>query len=73
MPSAETAQDGTYTPLARPLFIYVSNASYADNPAVSEFVNYYIANLETIATGAGFIALNEEDYAATQSALEGLG
>ena len=26
-PSAETAQDGTYTPLARPLFIYVSNTA----------------------------------------------
>jgi phosphate transport system substrate-binding protein len=72
-PSAETAQDGTYTPLARPLFIYVNNASYADNAAVGEFTDYYIANLETIATGAGFIALNETDYAATQDALAGIG
>ena len=28
-PSAETAQDGTYTPLSRPLFIYVKNESLA--------------------------------------------
>ena len=33
-PSAETAQAGEYTPLARPLFIYVANANYADNEAV---------------------------------------
>ena len=32
-PSAETAQAGEYTPLARPLFIYVNNAKYADNEA----------------------------------------
>ena len=72
-PSVETAQDGSYTPLARPLFIYVNNASYTDSPAVAEFVDYYIANLETIAAGAAFIPLNESDYAATQDALAGIG
>jgi len=71
-PSAETAQDGTYTPLARPLFIYVSNASYNENEAVAEFTDYYIANLADIAAGAGFIPLNEEDYSATQDALAGI-
>ncbi len=34
-PSAETAQDGTYTPLARPLFIYVNNESYSDKAQVA--------------------------------------
>lgn len=71
-PSAETAQDGSYTPLARPLFIYVNNASYTDNPAVAEFTDYYVANLATIAEGAAFIPLNETDYAATQEALAGI-
>lgn len=71
-PSAETAQDGTYTPLARPLFIYVNNASYTDDAAVKAYVDYYIANLADIADGAQFIALNDEDYTATQDALAGL-
>ena len=44
-PSAETAQAGEYTPLARPLFIYVNKASYADNAAVKEYVDFYIENL----------------------------
>ena len=48
-PSAETAQDGSYTPLARPLFIYVNKASYADNEAVQEYVDFYIENLSEIA------------------------
>lgn len=72
-PSAETAQDGTYTPLARPLFIYVNNKSYADEAAVKSYVDYYIANLADIAEGALFIPLNDEDYTATKDALAGIG
>lgn len=71
-PSAETAQAGEYTPLSRPLFIYVSNASYNDNAAVAEYVDFYIENLEEIAAGAKFIPLNEDQYADTKSALEGI-
>ena len=71
-PSAETAQAGEYTPLSRPLFIYVSNSSYADNAATKEYVDFYIENLETIAEAAKFIPLSEDLYAETQSALEGL-
>jgi phosphate transport system substrate-binding protein len=72
-PSAETAQDGTYAPLARPLFIYVNNKSYTDEPAVKGYVDYYIANLADIAEGALFIPLSDEDYTKTQDALAGIG
>jgi phosphate transport system substrate-binding protein len=71
-PSAETAQAGEYTPLARPLFIYVNNASYNDNAAVKEYVDFYIANLPVIAETALFIPLSDDLYAETQSALEGM-
>ncbi len=71
-PSAETAQAGEYTPLSRPLFIYVSNASYNDNEAVRTYVDFYIENLATIAETAQYIPLNDEDYAATQEALAGI-
>lgn len=59
-PSPETAADGTYTPLARPLFIYVANSSYADKPQVAAFVDYYAANDEKIAEAAKFIQLSDE-------------
>lgn len=72
-PSAETAQAGEYTPLARPLFIYVNNAKYTENPAVKAYVDFYIENLEAIAEAARFIPLNDEDYAATQDAVASLG
>ncbi len=72
-PSAETAQSGEYTPLARPLFIYVSKSSYEENEAVQEYVDYYIANLAQIAEVGQFIPLSDELYAETQSELEALG
>ncbi len=72
-PSAETAQDGSYSPLARPLFIYVKNEAYTGNEAVKTYVDYYIDNLPVIAEGALFIPLNDEDYAATQENVAGIG
>ncbi|HNM96492.1 MAG TPA: phosphate ABC transporter substrate-binding protein, partial [Marmoricola sp.] len=71
-PSAETAQSGEYTPLARPLFIYINNKSYTDNEAVKTYTDFYIENLPTIAEAAKFIPLNDEDYAETKAALEGI-
>jgi phosphate transport system substrate-binding protein len=71
-PSAETAQAGEYTPLARPLFIYVSNKSYNDNEAVKAYVDFYIENLAQIAEVGKFIPLSDELYSETQAALEGI-
>jgi phosphate transport system substrate-binding protein len=71
-PSAETAQAGEYTPLARPLFIYVNNAKYNDNEAVKTYVDFYIENLAEIAEIGQFIPLSDELYAETQTALEGI-
>ncbi|WP_244928959.1 PstS family phosphate ABC transporter substrate-binding protein [Nocardioides sp. W7] len=71
-PSAETAQAGEYTPLARPLFIYVNKAKYADNAATAAYVDFYIENLAEIAEIGQFIPLSEDLYAETTSSLEGL-
>ena len=59
-PSAETAQDGTYAPLARPLFIYVSDESITTKPQVQGFVDYYLNNLTALAEGAQFIPVTQE-------------
>jgi phosphate transport system substrate-binding protein len=71
-PSAETAQAGEYTPLARPLFLYVNNAKYNDNEATKAYVDFYVENLASIAETAQFIPLSEELYSETQTALEGM-
>ena len=41
-PSIETISSGTYTPLGRPLFIYV-NSEAAQRPEVREFVGFYLS------------------------------
>jgi phosphate binding protein len=68
-PSKETVQDGTYTPLGRPLFIYVNNAQYAENTAVKGFVDFYLENEEQIAEDALFIDLTDEQAETAKSAL----
>lgn len=72
MPSAETAQAGEYTPLSRPLYIYVKNDSYQNNAAVKEYVDFYIDNLTDVAEVGKYIPLSEDLYAETKSALEGI-
>ena len=68
-PSAETVQDGSYTPLGRPLFIYVNNASYSEKPAVAAFVDFYAENDADIADAAQYIPLNDEQRSELESAV----
>jgi phosphate transport system substrate-binding protein len=70
-PSPETAQDGSYAPLSRPLFVYPSADALAD-PAFDAFMQYYLDNVGDIADQVGFIALTEEQLSEQQSKLEGL-
>ena len=71
-PSAETAQDGTYTPLSRPLFIYPSSGAL-EEPAVKAFIDYYLDNIGAIAETVGFISLTEEQLNASKDAVAALG
>ncbi|MDJ0581161.1 PstS family phosphate ABC transporter substrate-binding protein [Crocosphaera sp.] len=43
-PSSATVSNGSYKPLARPIFIYVNLNAVKNNPAVRQFVNYYLDN-----------------------------
>jgi phosphate transport system substrate-binding protein len=58
-PSIETARDGSYTPLSRPLFIYVKNESLA-KPEVHGFVEFFLTNSIQLAEDALFIPVTEE-------------
>ncbi|MEW1976733.1 MULTISPECIES: PstS family phosphate ABC transporter substrate-binding protein [Actinomycetes] len=73
MPSTETVQDGTYTPLGRPLFIYVNNASYVEKEQVKAFVDFYVANSLDIAERALFVPLTEEQVTTASDELASLG
>lgn len=60
-PSAETVGNSTYSPLSRPLFIYVNNEALA-RPEVKSFVDYYINNAATLSKEVGYVALPAEKY-----------
>lgn len=70
-PSVKTAQDGTYTPLARPLYIYPS-VEAAGRPEVMGFLEFYVDNHKTIAEDAQFIPLNSEQESQLNTALDKL-
>jgi phosphate transport system substrate-binding protein len=60
-PSPENVIAGTYNPLSRPLFIYVSKKSM-DRPEVKEFVEFYLANVKTLATEVKYVPLTDPAY-----------
>jgi phosphate transport system substrate-binding protein len=72
MPSVESAQDGSYTPLSRPLFIYPSDASLK-KPEVKAFVNYYLESADEVAESVGFIPLTGAQLDESRAAAEKAG
>jgi phosphate transport system substrate-binding protein len=68
-PSAQSAQDGTYAPLSRPLFVYVKTSSL-ERPEVVEFLTYLIENGDEIAEQADFVPLTSEQLAAAKAKLD---
>jgi phosphate transport system substrate-binding protein len=61
LPSPENVLAGTYNPLSRPLFIYVSRKSL-DKPAVKEFVEFYLKNVKTLAAEVKYMPLTDTAY-----------
>jgi len=61
LPSPENVLAGTYNPLSRPLFIYVSRKSL-DKPAVREFVEFYLKNVKTLAAEVKYMPLTDTAY-----------
>jgi phosphate transport system substrate-binding protein len=70
-PTTETVQDGSYTPLARPLFMYPSAEALA-KPEVKAFMDFVVANQQSIAEAAKIVPLTEEQSGEAESALAGL-
>jgi len=69
-PSIETAKSGQYTPLSRPLFIYVSSESLK-RPEVEEFVRFYIKlTSATMIKEIGYVPLTEAEMEANLEKFE---
>ena len=56
LPSAATVRDGTYQPLARPLFLYVRRDAL-DRPDVQTFIDFYLTHAGTVADRLGYVSL----------------
>lgn len=68
-PSEETILNGSYTPLSRPLFIYVNKASLK-NPQVAEFVKYYLHEGQSWVKTVRYVELPAEELAAARKAFD---
>ncbi len=60
-PSIETVNKGTYQPLSRPIFIYVSEKSLA-KPEVRQFVEFYLTHAGKLAKEVGYVDLPKAAY-----------
>jgi len=64
MPSVEAARDGSYQPLSRPIFIYVSKKSIESKPEVGKFVEFYLDknNALKLVKEVGYVPLPDKAY-----------
>jgi phosphate transport system substrate-binding protein len=69
-PSAAAAQDGSYMPLSRPLFVYVKRSSLNEKEAVRNFTAFMLDNNQAIADAAQFVALSDDQLAEERAKLE---
>ena len=60
-PSEATVINGTYQPLARPIFIYV-NTKAITKPEVKKFVDFYMANAAKMAKEVKYVPLPADAY-----------
>jgi phosphate transport system substrate-binding protein len=61
LPSIETVKNGTYKPLARPVFVYVNDKA-SQRPEVSAFVSFYLNNAASLVSDVGYIPLTDAEY-----------
>lgn len=60
LPSEKAVVDGTYSPLSRPLFVYISTKAI-DRPEVQEFLSFYLKSQKLI-TEVKYVALPQQAY-----------
>lgn len=70
--TVKAVEDGTYVPLARPIFIYVNATSAAFKPEVKAFVNFYLDNAPELVKEVKYVPLPAADYAAIKTHFKAL-
>ncbi len=70
VPEPASIADGTYSPLSRPLLIYVSTAALG-RPEVQAFVQFYMEHGATLTREVGYVPEDASVYAANLRAARG--
>ena len=68
-PTTTTINDGTYSPLSRPLLIYV-NKTHLTKQIVKEFVTYYVKNAAKYSEEVGYVPLPDSLYDEEQKKIQ---
>jgi phosphate transport system substrate-binding protein len=68
LPSPETIADKSYTPLSRPLFIYVKNSA-ARRAEIKQFLKYYLENVQQLAVKGGYDPPTADELKENEAAL----
>jgi phosphate transport system substrate-binding protein len=66
MPNMDNVLKGTYNPLSRPLFLYVSRKSL-DKPEVKEFIEFFLTNAAALSTEVKYLPLPATAYELAQT------
>ena len=61
IPSLDSIAGGQYSPLSRPLFIYVNRASL-ERPEVRDFVRFYMVHGRYLTADVGYVPLSQQAY-----------
>lgn len=56
-PSLETVKDQSYTPLTRPLYLYVNKASLTSKPSLAPFLDAYLGDLNSWIHFTGYMPI----------------
>jgi phosphate transport system substrate-binding protein len=59
-PSVEAAQNDTYTPLSRPLFMYVKTSALTDNESLADFMRFTLENAQSVAQESRVVPMSQE-------------
>jgi phosphate transport system substrate-binding protein len=69
-PSIETVIGGTYNPLSRPLFVYVSKKA-AEKAEVKDYITYTLANAAPLISEVKYVPLPGDAYKMAKSRFDG--
>ena len=68
-PTDENINAGNYTPLTRPLFIFINHDSF-DREIVRDFARFYFDNVTDVAGNAGFFGATPEELEANHDKMD---